>query len=130
MIKPDGLAEASCKELGAALEELRRVESNELSLSIVGLNNRQLSALAKCIEAGAELGYAFIQEGVTRFAQWAKTMREILAKPLNDAAGFTDAEIDDFIQELWDSPIEDAGRTMRLREWAAELGEAATRELV
>jgi hypothetical protein len=123
-------AAAAIDDLEQLFKEFRQARKSSLSLSIIGLNSEEIEIIGRMIVAGVRLGHAYLREGITRFNDWRNAIRGVIAEPMREATGFTDGQVDEFIQELWDSPFTYNGRTMPLSKWAAEYGNEKARQIV
>ena len=117
------------KEFDSVLDEFKRAGKEELSMSLVGMNSRQLEVFPRLISAGAKVGYAYVKKGVHNFAEWAKRMRDVFGGKLADA-GLGENEIDAFIKEMWKSKLPMDGEVHTIEEWANILGKAELRKKV
>lgn len=120
---------AALGDFKAVLSEFTRAGRETLSISIAGLNNKQLEILPKLISAGTKVGYAFIKKGVTQLNAWAKEMKALIGNHLSDA-GLTDVEVDAFIEELWNSHFPIGEEVHTIGEWASILGMEKTRSAI
>ena len=123
-------------ELDAALERFKKTlsvfksaGSDTLNLNIAGLNSRQLEILPNLISEGTKVGYILVKKGIQQINQWVQSMRSYIAMPLSDA-GLSDAEIDAFIMELWNSRLPIGDEVHTISEWASIIGMEATRDAV
>lgn len=114
------------KDFRSVLDEFKRAGKADMSLSLVGMNARQLEMLPRLIEAGAKVGYVLLRKGLRTFAEWASQMRKHIGESLHDA-GLADNEVDAFIREMWKSKLPMNGETRTLEEWAAILGKEELR---
>ena len=117
------------KEFDSVLDEFNRAGREELSMSLVGMNSRQMEVLPQLVSAGAKVGYAYIKKGAHNFAEWAKRMREALGSKLKDA-GLGENEIDAFIKEMWKSKLPMDGEVHTVEEWAGIIGKVELRKKV
>lgn len=117
------------KEFDSVLDEFKRAGKEELGMSLVGMNSRQLEVFPRLISAGAKVGYAYVKKGVHNFAEWAKRMRDVFGEKLADA-GLGENEIDAFIKEMWKSKLPMDGEVHTIEEWASILGKAELRKKV
>ena len=95
--------------------------SNIDAYSIAGLTAEQMDDMLELIEAGAELGYTLL-DGVETKEAWKEQMRGMIGEQLKDATGYTDAEVDELLEDLWNAPFEQDGQEKTVAEWAAEKG--------
>ena len=117
------------KEFDSVLDEFNRAGREELSMSLVGMNSRQMEVLPRLVSAGAKVGYAYIKKGAHNFVEWAKRMREALGGKLKDA-GLGENEIDAFIKEMWKSKLPMDGEVHTVEEWAGIIGKVELRKKV
>lgn len=135
-ITPQSNAELIDDELNNALSSFKdtlsefvKAGKDTLSISLTGLNGKQLEILPKLISEGTKIGYILVKKGLNKLAQWSKAMKSYIGQPLSNA-GLSDAEVDAFIDELWNSrfPIGDEVHT--ISEWASIIGMEETRKAV
>ena len=69
-------------DVGKALDELKDVMKRfrdagrmDASVSLIGLNARQIEMLGEVFRATAKLGYALIKSGTTTFENWLEAMK-------------------------------------------------------
>lgn len=105
-------------EFKDVLDDFIKAGRGELSISLVGLNSKQMKILPRLIQVGAKVGYAYIRKGVHGFTEWANHVKEAIGKYLRDA-NLSDDEIDAFIKEMWKSKIPFDGQIHTLEEWAS-----------
>ena len=105
-------------EFKDVLDDFIKAGRGELSISLVGLNSKQMEILPRLIQVGAKVGYAYIRKGVHGFTEWANHVNEAIGKYLRDA-NLSDDEIDAFIKEMWKSKIPFDGQIHTLEEWAS-----------
>lgn len=117
-------------EIDNLLDDFVNAGKSGLSLSVVGMNPEQIEIAGKILVAGVRLGYTYIKDGIYKFADWSKAMREKLAAPFSKSMKLTDAEIDEFIKDMWEYPHTIDGETKLLKEWAAEMGKQELRDNV
>lgn len=117
-------------EIDNLLDDFVKAGKNGLSLSVVGMNPEQIEIAGKILVAGVRLGYTYIKDGIYKFADWSKAMREKLATPFSKSMKLTDAEIDEFIKDMWEYPHTIDGETKLLREWADEMDKQELRDNV
>ena len=117
-------------EIDNLLDDFVKAGKSGLSLSVVGMNPEQIEIAGKILVAGVRLGYTYIKDGIYKFADWSKAMREKLAAPFSKSMKLTDSEIDEFIKDMWEYPHTIDGETKLLKEWAAEMGKQELRDNV
>ncbi len=114
----DDLLNQALGEFKDVLDDFIKAGRGELSISLVGLNSKQMEILPRLIQVGAKVGYAYIRKGVHGFTEWANHAKEAIGKYLRDA-NLSDDEIDAFIKEMWKSKIPFDGQIHTLEEWAS-----------
>lgn len=117
-------------EIDNLLDDFVKAGKSGLSLSVVGMNPEQIEIAGKILVAGVRLGYTYIKDGIYKFADWSKVMREKLAAPFSKSMKLTDSEIDEFIKDMWEYPHTIDGETKLLKEWASEMGKQELRDNV
>lgn len=90
------------------------------SKSIDDLNSKEIEILAEIVTLSVKIGYTYIQEGLCDFQQWSKAMKDefVANTSLITVLNFTDAEVDKFIEDTWNSPFTIGGEKKILKEWA------------
>ena len=90
------------------------------SKSIDDLNSKEIEILAEIVTLSVKIGYTYIQEGLCDFQQWSKAMKDefVANTSLITVLNFTDAEIDKFIEDTWNSSFTIGGEKKILKEWA------------
>lgn len=116
-------------ELNDLLEQWVEAGKEDLSLSIIGMNNKQIEIVGKIALKSVKLGSQFIKAGVTNFVAWANKIKEKFAQAFN-LFGWNKAEIDEFIKEIWESDYTIEGKTMKLSQWAEEMSRAELRKII
>lgn len=117
------------KEFDAVLDEFKRAGKEELSISLTGMNSRQMEMLPRLVSSGAKVGYVFIKKGVYTFAEWARQMLDAIGSKLR-SLGLGDNEVDAFIREMWKCKLTMDGETHTIEEWASMLGKSELREKI
>ena len=74
------------------------------------------------------LGGDYLRLGIHDFKEWAKRVKGELGDLLKDTFDWKDAEVDDFIREMWNSKYEMDGETHTIAEWASILGDRELRK--
>ena len=106
-------------EINSLLDEFVKAGNESASISVIGMNSRQIEIAGKILVAGVRLGYTYIKDGITKFTEWRSAMREKLAIPFSSSMNLTDSEIDEFISDMWEYPHTVDGETRPLKEWAS-----------
>ena len=75
---------------------------------------------AKVIFHVCRIGYALIAKGFRAYKKWRQQVKTTTT-PVLTALGFSEADIDEFIDLLWDHPFTFNGERRKLSEWAAKL---------
>lgn len=52
--------------------------------------------------------------------EWLSQMRSMIGEPLKDATGYTDADVNGLLEDLWFAPYESNGQTKAVNEWASD----------
>lgn len=117
-------------EINSLLDDFVKAGKEDLSLSVIGMNAKQIEIAGKLLVAGVRLGYTYIKDGITKFNDWKDTMRNKLAVPFSNAMKLTNAEIDEFINDMWEYPYTINNETKLLKDWAAIMeGEKLRKEV-
>lgn len=119
-------------ELYGLLDDFTKAGKGELSVSVVGMNSKQIEILSKIVVVSAKIGYTYIKEGVYKFQQWSEVMKDKFTSktPLASVLNFTDADVDQFISDTWNSNFTLNGERRPLREWAAMMEKEELRKKV
>lgn len=113
--------DSALDEIYSLLDDFVKAGNEGLSLSVVGMNSKQIEIAGKILVAGVRLGYTYIKDGIYKFNAWRDAMRGKLSVPFSQAMKLTDPEIDEFIEDMWNYPHTIDGETKLLKEWAAEM---------
>ena len=73
----------------------------------------------KLIGSFAKLGYGLILNGIFSFVEWRIQMRNYTESILSKG-GFSDSNIDELIEMVWDSRFKHNGESHTMREWAVK----------
>lgn len=114
-------------ELSDLWKDFTKAGQSNLSLSIVGMNGEQIQILGKILATAARLGYQFLKKGFRSLQNFRNKLREVIGDPLKKIVGYSDAEIDEFINEIWDAPYTMNGETHKISEWASIIGQEELR---
>ena len=106
-------------EINSLLDDFVKAGNETASLSVIGMNPKQIEIAGKLLVAGVRLGYTYIKDGITKFNDWMDAMKEKLSSPFSSAMKLTDAEIDEFIKDMWEYPHTINGETRPLKVWAS-----------
>lgn len=103
-----------------SLDDSPNVGKVKQSKSIDDLNSKEIEILAEIVTLSVKIGYTYIQEGLCDFQQWSKAMKDefVANTSLITVLNFTDAEIDKFIEDTWNSSFTIGGEKKILKEWA------------
>ena len=104
--------------LKAALKEMLKRGRGEASISLTGLNSRQIEYVPELMKAVKRYGMSLIDQGIYKVKDWMNNIREGIYDDMK-AIGFTDRDIDDFIEEMWNSKMPMDGETHTIAEWSA-----------
>lgn len=116
-------------EFKSLLDDFIDAGKHDLCISIAFMSPRQLELLPRLITAGAKAGYQLLRKGITAFSEWSRRMRALIGDHLK-SAGLTDAEIDEWIREMWDCEYTVDGATRTVSEWASLIGQEKLRSSV
>lgn len=107
-------------ELFKELDDVNRKLGRRLNMGApVDLAIEHARIMAKVIVKGAEMGYTYIVDGYYKLKDWAAKMKSDAGDLFKVGLHLTDAELDEFIAELWDSPFTIDGEKKKLSEWAS-----------
>lgn len=92
----------------------------KLFKSIGDLNSKEIEILTEIFTLSVKIGYTYIQEGLCDFQQWSKAMKDefVANTSLITVLNLTNAEVNKFIEDTWNSPFTIGGETKILKEWA------------
>ena len=113
--------------LKAALAEMLKRGRGEASLSLVGLNSKQIEYVPELMKAVKRYGMSLIDQGIYKIKDWMNNIREGIHDEMK-AIGFSDQDIDDFIKEMWNSKMTMDGETHTIAEWSSIYGNQKLRE--
>lgn len=90
------------------------------SKSMGDLDSKEIEMLSEFVTLSLKIGYTYIQEGICDFQQWSKAMKDgfVANTSLFTVLNLTNAEVDKFIEDTWNSPFTMDGETKLLKEWA------------
>lgn len=113
--------------LKAALAEMLKRGRGEVSLSLVGLNSKQIEYVPELMKAVKRYGMSLIDQGIYKIKDWVNNIREGIYDEMKEI-GFSDQDIDDFIKEMWNSKMTMDGETHTIAEWGSIYGNQKLRE--
>ena len=113
--------------LKAALAEMMKRGRGDASLSLVGLNSKQIEYVPELMKAVKRYGMSLIDQGIYKIKDWMNNIREGIHDDMK-AIGFSDKDIDDFIEEMWNSKMTMDGETHTISEWSSIYGNAQLRK--
>lgn len=113
--------------LKAALAEMLKRGRGEVSLSLVGLNSKQIEYVPELMKAVKRYGMSLIDQGIYKIKDWVNNIREGIYDEMKEI-GFSDQDIDDFIKEMWNSKMTMDGETHTIAEWCSIYGNQKLRE--
>lgn len=120
-------SDAKAAMKAAFAEFKKRGKKGSASISLVGMNNEQIEYLPELMKATGRYGIAVMREGIYKAKEWFDNIREAISDDMKDI-GFKDADIDEYIREMWHMPWEMDGETHKIGEWASIKGYANLRE--
>ena len=119
-------------DVGKALDEFKDVMARfrqagriDASVSLVGLNSRQIEMLGEVFRATAKLGYALIKSGTTTFENWLEAMKAQVSDIIKRNSNWNDQDITELLTETWNNKYLVDGERKPLSQWAAEEALAA-----
>ena len=112
-------------EFKDVMRQFRDAGRMDASVSLVGLNSRQIEMLGKVFRATAKLGYEIIKKGATSFENWLETMKAQVADIIKANSNWNDQDITDLLTEAWNNKYPVDGVYKPLSQWAAEEALAA-----
>ena len=119
-------------DVGKALDELKDVMKRfrdagrmDASVSLIGLNARQIEMLGEVFRATAKLGYALIKSGTTTFENWLEAMKAQVSDIIKANSNWNDQDITELLTETWNNKYLADGVRKPLSQWAAEEALAA-----
>ena len=122
---------ASKQRLAELRKRFKKAGHNgELSISLVGMNSEQIGILGEIITESANLGYQYISKGIRDFNEWRKQMWDDFHDWLQEDMKWSDAEIDEYMKEVWNCEYNIDGVTRTIGEWASFIGQEKMREVV
>ena len=107
-------------EFKDVMRQFRDAGRMDASVSLVGLNSRQIEMLGKVFRATAKLGYEIIKKGATSFENWLETMKAQVADIIKANSNWNDQDITDLLTEAWNNKYPVDGVYKPLSQWAAE----------
>ncbi|MCR5270566.1 MAG: strawberry notch family protein [Prevotella sp.] len=117
---------AAQARLQAALTKLKKLAKNDKNsqtdaYSVDNLTPEQIAVMFEVVDAGAELGYTILDNTESKDG-WVNQMRDFIGEQLKEATGYTDAEVRELIEDMWNYPYKVEGVMKTVGEWAAEKG--------
>ena len=76
--------------------------------SVENLTPEQIEDMFEVVEAGAELGYTILDNTESKDG-WVNQMHDFIGEQLKEATGYTDAEVSELIEDMWNYPYEVEG---------------------
>ena len=111
----DAAVEASNKKVNDLWNDLLKAGREDLSVSFIGLNARQLEVLPKLVSAMAENAYLRIKRGMHNLEDVVKEMRKEFAPA---AKVFKKEDVDAIYEQMMNIRYRDGEQRMSLKEWA------------
>ena len=97
-------------DVGKALDEFKDVMARfrqagrmDASVSLIGLNARQIEMLGEVFRATAKLGYALIKSGTTTFENWLEAMKAQVSDIIKRNSNWNDQDITELLTETWNN---------------------------
>jgi len=127
----DAAIAASKQRLAELRQRFKKAGRNgTANVSLVGMNSEQIEVLMDITTEAANLGYQYLAKGIREFKEWNKQMLEDFHDWLHEDMKWSDAEIDEYLNEVWNCEYNIDGVTRSIREWASFLGEKELRKQV
>lgn len=117
---PNSDVDAAKANLNDVLKRFRAAGKSDLSVSLVGLNNKQIEMLGELFQAISHVGYAYIKQGIIKADEWISKMKSEVGDAIKDATGWTDTDIDEVFTQQWNTPYLVDGVRKPLKEWAID----------
>ena len=117
---PNSDVDAAKANLYDVLKRFRAAGKSDMSVSIVGLNNKQIEMLGELFKAISHVGYTYIKQGIIKADEWISKMKSEVGDAIKDATGWTDTDIDEVFTQRWNTPYLVDGVRKSLSQWAAE----------
>ena len=111
----DAAVAASNKKVNDLWDMLKNAGKDEISVSFIGLNSRQLEVLPKLVSAMAENAYLRIKRGMHNLEDVVKEMRKEFAPA---AKIFKKEDVDAIYEQMMNIRYRDGEQRMSLKEWA------------
>lgn len=133
--KPAAGSDAAIAASKQRLAELRKKfrdagRNGNLSVSLVGMNSEQIGVLGEIITESANLGYQYIHRGMRDFNEWRKQMLADFKDWLQEDFKWTDADVEEYLREVWNCEYNIDGVTRTIGEWASFMGENELKKVV
>ena len=133
--KPAAGSDAAIAASKQRLAELRKKFKNagrngNLSVSLVGMNDEQIGILGEIITESANLGYQYIHRGMRDFNEWRKQMLADFKDWLQEDFKWTDADVEEYLREVWNCEYNIDGVTRTIGEWSSFMGEKELKKVV
>lgn len=93
--------------------------------NVEALTDEQNDIMLEYIEAGADLSYELLKDGTVKSKEeFKKFLNENLADGLKDATGYSDKDVDDLFEDLWNWRYKDpeTKETKLISDWAKDFG--------
>ena len=127
----DAAIAASKQRLAELRQRFKKAGRNgTVNVSLVGMNSEQIEVLMDITTEAANLGYQYLAKGVREFKEWNKQMLDDFHDWLQEDMKWSDAEINEYLNEVWNCEYNIDGVTRSIREWASLMGEKELRKVV
>lgn len=111
--------------LKAAKDKGKKDDSPFDFYNVEALTDEQNDIMLEYIEAGADLSYELLKDGTVKSKEeFKKFLNENLADGLKDATGYSDKDVDDLFEDLWNWRYKDpeTKETKLISDWAKDFG--------
>ena len=131
----DSQLQSEIDEFKNLLAEYRRIKNKKngnINSSIipgVTINSEKIEAWGRLIYQGAKVGYLILRKGHTSLSEWSRIMKDMLTPAMYDIE-VTDAEIDEFIKEMWHCNLPIGDEVHTISEWSRIIQKNKLKEAV
>lgn len=126
----DAAIAASKQRLAELRKKFKDAGKRDLSISLVGMNNEQIGILGEIITESANLGYQYLNRGMRDFNEWRKQMLSDFKDWLQEDFHWTDADVEEYLREVWNCEYNIDGVTRTIGEWASFIGNKEIKKIV
>jgi hypothetical protein len=120
------------KNLLAEYRNIKDKKNGNINSSIIPgitINSEKIEAWGRLIYQGAKVGYLILRKGHTSLSEWSRIMKDMLTPAMHDIE-ITDAEIDEFINEMWHCNLPIGDEVHTISEWSKIIQKNKLKEAV